>query len=41
MSLDNLKLLMLVIVVAAFVLGVGAAGMYCLNKAVDQNGQGT
>jgi hypothetical protein len=38
MSLDNLKILLLVIVVTVCVLGLGAAGVYRLNKAVDQNG---
>jgi hypothetical protein len=41
MSLDNLMILLVVIVVAGCVLGLGAVGMYCLNKAIDQNGQET
>ena len=39
MSLDNLMILGVVIALVAVVLGVGAAGLYCLNKAVDQNGR--
>jgi len=38
MSLDNLMILGMVIALVVVVLGLGAAGMYCLNKAVDQNG---
>jgi hypothetical protein len=41
MSLDNLKLLVLVIIVTVCVLSLGAAGIYRLNKAVDQNGRET
>jgi hypothetical protein len=37
MSNDNLSILFMVIAVAAVVLGLGAAGMYYLNKSVDQN----
>jgi len=39
MSYDNLMILLMVVVVVVCVLGVGAAGIYCLNKAVDQNGR--
>jgi hypothetical protein len=39
MSLDNLMILGMVIVLVAVVLAAGAAGIYCLNKAVDQNGR--
>jgi hypothetical protein len=39
MSLDNLAILGVVIALVVVVLGIGAAGMYCLNKAVDQNGR--
>jgi hypothetical protein len=39
MSLDNLAILGVVIALVVVVLGVGAAGIYCLNKAVDQNGR--
>ena len=39
MSLDNLMILGVVIALIAVVLGLGAAGLYCLNKAVDQNGR--
>jgi hypothetical protein len=39
MSLDNLMILGVVIALVAVVLGLGAAGLYCLNKAVDQNGR--
>jgi len=39
MSLDNLMILGMVIALVVVVLGLGAAGMYCLNKAVDQNGR--
>jgi hypothetical protein len=39
MSLDNLMILGMVIALLVVVLGLGAAGMYCLNKAVDQNGR--
>jgi hypothetical protein len=38
MSNDNLMILLMVIAVVLCVLGLGAAGMYCLNKTVDQNG---
>jgi hypothetical protein len=37
MSNDNLMILLMVVAVVLCVLGLGAAGMYCLNKAVDQN----
>ncbi len=39
MSLDNLMILGVVIALVVVVLGLGAAGIYCLNKAVDQNGR--
>jgi hypothetical protein len=39
MSLDNLMILGVVVALIAVVLGLGAAGLYCLNKAVDQNGR--
>ncbi len=39
MSLDNLMILGVVVALMAVVLGLGAAGIYCLNKAVDQNGR--
>jgi hypothetical protein len=39
MSLDNLMILAMVVALVVVVLGLGAAGMYCLNKAVDQNGR--
>jgi hypothetical protein len=39
MSLDNLMILGMVIALVVVVLGLGAAGIYCLNKAVDQNGR--
>ena len=39
MSLDNLMILAMVIALVAVVLSIGAAGMYCLNKAVDENGR--
>jgi hypothetical protein len=39
MSLDNLMILGMVIALLVVVLGLGAAGMYCLNKTVDQNGR--
>jgi hypothetical protein len=39
MSLDNLMILGVVVALIAVVLGLGAAGIYCLNKAVDQNGR--
>jgi hypothetical protein len=39
MSLDNLAILGVVIALVVVVLGIGAAGIYCLNKAVDQNGR--
>ena len=39
MSLDNLMILGVVLALVAVVLGLGAAGLYCLNKAVDQNGR--
>jgi len=39
MSLDNLMILGMVTALVVVVLGLGAAGMYCLNKAVDQNGR--
>jgi hypothetical protein len=38
MSLDNLEILGVVIALVAVVLSLGAAGIYRLNKAVDQNG---
>jgi hypothetical protein len=38
MSLDNLAILGVVIALVAVVLSLGAAGIYCLNKTVDQNG---
>ena len=38
MSLDNLMILGVVIALVAVVLGLGAAGIYCLNRTVDQNG---
>jgi hypothetical protein len=37
MSYDNLMILLMVIVVVVCVLGFVGAGIYCLNKAVDQN----
>ena len=37
MSFDNILLLLLVIALVAVVLGLVAAGMYCMNKAVDQS----
>ena len=39
MSLDNLAILGVVVALVVVVLGIGAAGIYCLNKAVDQNGR--
>ena len=39
MSLDNLMILGVVVALIAVVLGLGAVGIYCLNKAVDQNGR--
>jgi hypothetical protein len=39
MSLDNLMILGVVVALIAVVLGLGTAGLYCLNKAVDQNGR--
>jgi hypothetical protein len=39
MSFDNLMILGVVIALVVVVLGLGAAGIYCLNKAVDQNGR--
>jgi hypothetical protein len=39
MSLDNLMILAVVVALVAVVLGLGAAGVYCLNKSVDQNGR--
>ena len=39
MSLDNLMILAMVVALVVVVLGLGAAGMYCLNKAVDENGR--
>jgi hypothetical protein len=39
MSLDNLMILGVVVALVAVVLSLGAAGLYCLNKAVDQNGR--
>jgi hypothetical protein len=39
MSLDNLMILGMVVALVVVVLGLGAAGIYCLNKAVDQNGR--
>jgi hypothetical protein len=39
MSLDNLEILGVVIALVAVVLSFGAAGIYCLNKAVDENGR--
>jgi len=38
MSNDNLMILLMVIAVVVCVLGLGAAGIYSLNKTVDQNG---
>jgi hypothetical protein len=38
MSLDNLAILGVVVALVAVVLSLGAAGIYCLNKTVDQNG---
>jgi hypothetical protein len=37
MSFANLQILSLVIALVVLVLGLGAAGMYCLNKSVDQS----
>ena len=37
MSFYNLQILSLVIALVVLVLGLGAAGMYCLNKSVDQS----
>ena len=37
MSSANLNILLLVIAVVVIVLGLSAAGMYWLNKAVDQS----
>ena len=39
MSLDNLMILGMVVALVVVVLSLGAAGIYCLNKAVDQNGR--
>jgi hypothetical protein len=39
MSLDNLMILAMVVALVVVVLGLGAAGIYCLNKAVDENGR--
>jgi hypothetical protein len=39
MSLDNLMILGVVVALVAVVLGLGAAGIYCLNKGVDENGR--
>jgi hypothetical protein len=39
MSLDNLMILGMVVALVVVVLGLGAAGIYCLNRAVDQNGR--
>jgi hypothetical protein len=39
MSLDNLMILGVVVALVVVVLGLGAAGIYRLNKAVDDNGQ--
>jgi hypothetical protein len=36
MSFDNILLLLLVIALVVVVLGLASAGMYCMNKAVDQ-----
>jgi hypothetical protein len=38
MSLDNLAILGVVVALVAVVLSLGATGIYCLNKGVDQNG---
>jgi|SoimicMinimDraft_17_1059745.scaffolds.fasta_scaffold807497_1 hypothetical protein len=37
MSSANLQILLMVIAVVVVVLGLSAAGMYALNKAVDQS----
>jgi hypothetical protein len=39
MSLAAVQLLLLVIAVSIFVLGLVTAGMYFLNKSVDQSGR--
>jgi hypothetical protein len=39
MSLAAVQLLLLVIAVSIFVLGLACAGMYFLNKSVDQSGR--
>jgi putative copper export protein len=36
MSSANLMILLVVLGTVVFVLGLGAAGIYCLNKSVDQ-----
>ena len=36
MSSANLQILLLVIALVVVVLGLAGAGMYCMNKAVDQ-----
>jgi putative copper export protein len=37
MSSANLQILLMVIALVIVVLGLGAAGMYWLNKSVDQS----
>jgi hypothetical protein len=37
MSYDNLMILLMVIIVVLCVLSLAGAGIYCLNKAVDQD----
>jgi hypothetical protein len=37
MSSANLQILLVVLAVVVVVLSVGAVGIYCLNKAVDQS----
>jgi hypothetical protein len=37
MSSANLQILLVVLAVVVVVLSVGAAGIYCLNKAVDES----
>jgi hypothetical protein len=37
MSSANLQILLVVLAVVVVVLSVAAAGIYCLNKAVDQS----
>jgi hypothetical protein len=39
MSLDNLAILGVVVALVVVVLSLGAAGIFCLNKAVDENGR--